>query len=320
MRQDDRITFNCILYCFYDYFCVKQTAFGSMIKLYFKSTESQIALFFLLLGINIAFFSLFAGFTAFLFFSDLSSAAALRYINAVTQAGIFGFTALGFAFIVSDKHPCAYLQIDRPVSVITCLMLIVTAIVSAPALSWIIEWNESMKLPEFLSSAEAWMRRQEDATQVAMSRILSGTEISVLLINLLVIGLLASVWEEFLFRGVLVTWLKKRFRNIHLAVFVSAFIFSAIHLQFYGFIPRLLLGLYLGYLFIWTGSVWTSIIAHFINNSVAVTAAFCYNRHWIDTSYDNFGNAGNNYLLIGLSVVLTSTCIYFLSGKTVKSN
>jgi membrane protease YdiL (CAAX protease family) len=156
------------------------------------------------------------------------------------------------------------------------------------------------------------MRTQEDSATEITERLLSGNSIRILLVNLAVMALIPALCEEFLFRGLLITWLKKHISNIHVVVFISACLFSAIHLQFYGFVPRFLLGLYFGYLFIWTGSIWACIIAHFINNAMAVIASYLFNNQFISTEYQHFGNVGNNYLLIALSVLLTSVCIYFL--------
>jgi membrane protease YdiL (CAAX protease family) len=283
-------------------------------KLDFATQRNQIAFFFILLGINTLLFIFFAGFTTPLFFSpaNIHSAAALRYINSITQIGILGLTAVEFAFFAGNKNIADYLQINKGVSVWIYGILIITAIVSAPALSWIIEWNETIKLPHCMTTVETWMRKQEEAAATITNQLLSGRQTRILIINLLVTGIIPAVCEELLFRGALLTWLKNRFRNIHIAVFLSAAIFSAVHLQFYGFIPRLLLGLYLGYLFVWTGSIWANIIAHFINNGIVVVAAYLYNRNLIDTSYNNFGNVGNNYMLILLSLVLTSACVLFL--------
>jgi membrane protease YdiL (CAAX protease family) len=159
------------------------------------------------------------------------------------------------------------------------------------------------------------MRKQEDATAEIVARLLSGSSVTVLCLNLAVMAIIPAVCEEFLFRGLLITWLKRQLSNTHVVVFISAFIFSAIHLQFYGFVPRFLLGLYLGYLFMWTGSIWACIIVHFINNVMAVIVSFLFNNQLINTEYQHFGDVGENYWLIGLSVVFTTICVYFFYRK-----
>ena len=286
-----------------------------MINLDVKSPANQVANFFLLLGFNIIFFSFFTNLTAVVFFGseNLYTPNALRYISSITQLGIFGLTAFECAFLFNNKKPVHYLQLNTGVSGLNCLFFILIAVVSLPALSHIIAWNEGVKLPLFMSSIEAWMREKEDATAKITSLMLSGSSGGILLVNLLVMAVIPAVCEEFLFRGILITWLKNRIKNIHIVLIISAFIFSAIHLQFYGFVPRFLLGLYFGYLFVWTGSLWACIIVHFINNAMAVLASYLFNNQLINTDYQQFGNVGDNYLLIVLSVLLTSVCLYFLS-------
>ena len=283
----------------------------------FESKANQIALFFLLMGVNIIVFSYFAGVTATMFFGsdNLTSAEALRYINSITQIGVFGLTAFGFAFIISNKKPIHYLKLRGGVPAFTYIIITLIAIISLPAMSYIITWNEGVHFPQFMSSIEAWMREKEDYVLKISSLMLSGDTMGILLANLLVMGIIPSLCEEFLFRGVIITWIKNHFGNIHVAVFLSAFIFSAMHLQFYGFVPRFLLGMYLGYLFIWTGSLLPCIIVHFINNAMTVVVSFLYNKQIINIDYDNFGNVGNNYLLLGISVVFTSILIYILRRK-----
>ncbi|MDR2409425.1 MAG: CPBP family intramembrane metalloprotease [Bacteroidales bacterium] len=283
-----------------------------MIAFNLKSVVNQIALFLILFGINTVFFSLFTDFTASLIFGvdNLTTAEALRYVESVSQIVVFGLTGFAFAFFVNEKKPLPYLGLSRGISASSCFFLVLIALVSLPALSWIIEWNEAIKLPQFMSSVEVWMRQQEDAANKLTSSLLSGNHLSVLFVNVLVMAIIPALCEELLFRGVIITWLKNLLGNVHLCVCLSAFIFSAIHLQFYGFVPRLLLGLYLGYIFVWTGSIWASVIAHFINNGMIVIAAWLYNIQLTNSQYDDFGVVGDNYLLIILSFMLTSAAIY----------
>ncbi|MDR0604877.1 MAG: CPBP family intramembrane metalloprotease [Bacteroidales bacterium] len=283
-----------------------------MIAFNLKSFANQIALFLILFGINTVFFSLFTGFTASFIFGidNLTSAEALRYIESVSQIVVFGLTGFAFAFFVNEKKPLHYLGLNKGISWISCFFLVMIFVISLPALSWIIEWNEGIKLPQFMSSIEQWMREQEDAATKQTSLLLSGNHLSILFVNLLVMAIIPAVCEELLFRGAIITWFKNLLGNVHLSVCLSAVIFSAIHLQFYGFVPRLLLGLYLGYVFVWTGSIWASIIAHFINNGILVIVSWLYNVRLINSQYDDFDVVGDNYLLIALSFILTSVCIY----------
>jgi hypothetical protein len=119
----------------------------------------------------------------------------------------------------------------------------------------------------------------------------------------MMVAVLAAIGEELIFRGLLQRLFLEWTRNVHVAVFISAFIFSAFHLQFYGFFGRLVLGLILGYLFVWTGSLWVPIAVHFVNNAMAVIVSFLDARGVIATDLENFGSS-RNYLVITGSFLL----------------
>ena len=95
-----------------------------------------------------------------------------------------------------------------------------------------------------------------------------------MILNLFIIAILPAVGEEFFFRGVLQKILIRLFKSGHVAIWVTAFIFSAIHFQFFGFVPRFILGLIFGYLFFWSSTLWLPVISHFINNAVPVIMAY----------------------------------------------
>ena len=276
---------------------------------------NQLALLLLLFGINLIIFSSLAGFITILSGMDTSSAPVLRYANILSEIGVFGLTAWMFAFFVNNKKPISYLKINKGISLVQCILLILVFTVSTPALSAVIEWNADIQLPEFMSSIENWMREKEDTAAETTAKLLAGKGTGILLINLLTIAIIPAICEELLFRGAILGWLRYSIKNVHLAIFLSAFIFSAFHVQFFGFVPRLLLGLYMGYILVWSGSMWSSIIAHFINNSMAVIAAYLYNNQMIDTNYSDFGNVGNNYILIITSILLTTFCLYLFYKK-----
>ena len=120
--------------------------------------------------------------------------------------------------------------------------------------------------------------------------------------------------EELTFRGVLQQALTKGCKNPHIAIILTAAIFSFIHFQFYGFFPRMFLGLVLGYMFYATGSIWTSIAMHFLNNGTAVVVYYLDNKGIIDADVDSFG-ATSNVLLVVLSLVATVAIIVLALRK-----
>ncbi len=135
-------------------------------------------------------------------------------------------------------------------------------------------WNQQMTFPPFLQGLENWMKAKEAEATAMTHLLLSTTSYGGLAFNLLLIAVIASVGEEFTFRGVLQPIFKRWTGNGHAAVWITALIFSAIHLQFYGFLPRMLMGVIFGYLYLWSKNIWLPVLAHFINNAGVVIYAF----------------------------------------------
>lgn len=154
--------------------------------------------------------------------------------------------------------------------------------VSYPAISVITRWNEQVTLPDSLAGVESWMRQMEDAAKDLTDLFLSGETLSDLFLNLLIIAAAAAFVEEIFFRGALQQLIEKWSRDGHVAVWAAAFIFSAIHLQFYGFFPRLIMGAVLGYLFLYSRNLWIPILYHFVNNAaVVVITYFCGENNFL---------------------------------------
>lgn len=165
---------------------------------------------------------------------------------------------------------------NRP-NLVEIFFVIVLSFCIFPVTGFTGDLNSGMKLPEWLSSLEEWMRSKENYAESLMETVLTPDDPGSLLINIVMIALLPAVGEELIFRGVIQRILKNLFRSGHLSVWVTAILFSAIHFQFYGFLPRFILGLVFGYLFLWGGTLWLPVIAHFVNNGVLVLVVYFQN-------------------------------------------
>jgi uncharacterized protein len=130
--------------------------------------------------------------------------------------------------------------------------------------------NSAMHLPQWLSGVEHWMTEQEDKADRTIDLLVASKTSGTMILNLFNIALLPAFAEELFFRGVIQKIFKNLFKSGHIAIWVTAFLFSSIHFQFFGFLPRLILGLVFGYLFFWSGTLWLPIISHFVNNAVPV--------------------------------------------------
>lgn len=188
-----------------------------------------------------------------------------------------------------------------------------------PANSKFIEWNQAMDLPDALSGLEKWMRDKEDQLSVMTEFLTSYHSFGQLLVALFVVTLLPALGEEMLFRGVIQTKLFQELRNIHVAIWVSAAIFSAIHFQFYGFLPRMMLGALFGYLYYWTGNLWVAILAHFVNNGFVLVMMYLHNVGLIEI---NIEEAKSMPMLLILASVVVSAGILGVvrrDGQAVRS-
>ena len=150
------------------------------------------------------------------------------------------------------------------------------------AMSPIVEWNANLQFPESLEWLEKIVRAQEDQLAGFTKAATQFESVSDLLLGLLVIAVLPAIGEELVFRGLIQNEFWRGSKNIHVAIWVSAFIFSAIHTQFYGFVPRVLLGALFGYLYYWSGNLLIPIFAHLFNNAFGVIGIYLQQRGLID--------------------------------------
>lgn len=242
--------------------------------------------------------------------------AFLRFTQMINQVGIFLIPPVIFAWL-SYKSPAAFLGFRKPDGkhLIAAIVLIMVA---GPFTGFLATLNEGLQLPEQLSGIADWMRSSEDVAAKLTNRFLEAPGTGSLVINIIMIGLLPAIGEELLFRSSLIGIFKRMFKSIHLPVIISAFIFSALHLQFFGFLPRFMLGLVFGYLFVWTGSIWIPVTAHFINNTSVVIASYLYNQGLISIDVNEMGNS-DSALWIGLStlsVLLVLKWVYVTRRKS----
>ncbi len=166
----------------------------------------------------------------------------------------------------------------QPNTLFVLMIISVLGISFLLAISPIGEWNMNVKFPEFMSGFENWARSEEDRLAKFTKLLTQFDSIGGLLVGILVIGLLPAVGEELVFRGMLQREVWRSTNNIHLSIWVSAIIFSAIHMQFFGFFPRMLLGALFGYLYYWSDNLLIPMFAHFFNNSFAVIMLYLF-RH-----------------------------------------
>lgn len=218
------------------------------------------------------------------------NAAFLKFYQIINHLGMFTVPSVLYIIFFMQRYDVKELGLDR-LNIFNLLLSILVLIASMPLTNWLIELNLKMHLPAFLSGLEEKMRMMEDSASDLTEIFFNDKSFGGLVLNLFMIALIPAIGEELVFRGILFRIFKKWIKNIHVTVFVAAILFSAMHLQFYGFLPRLVLGILFGYLFVITRSLWVPIIVHFINNGAAVLVEWLYSRDATETSMEAFGKA-----------------------------
>lgn len=208
-----------------------------------------------------------------------SSIEIIKLLQLFISTGMFVVPALFFARLESENWT-EYLKL-RGLPYVLIILAILIMFSSGPILELSAEINKSMKLPGFLKGLEQWMLNKELEMAEMTKQLLKMNSTGVLLFNLLMLAIIPALGEELIFRGCLQKIFARWTRNKHIAIWITAIIFSAIHVQFYGFLPRMLLGALFGYLLVWSGTIWIPILAHFMNNAVAVITAYVYQRQGI---------------------------------------
>ena len=183
------------------------------------------------------------------------------------------------------------------------LIGVVLMFVSLPVTNQLTRWNESTTIFSSFEKLEDYLKMLEETAAATTEKMLNVDTIGGLLLNLLVIALIPAIGEELTFRGVLQQGLMRKM-NPHMAIVLSAAIFSFIHFQFYGFLPRMFLGLLLGYMFYITDSLWTSILMHFVNNGTAVVVYYLNNKGTISIDPEHFGEVPNLWM-VSISAIIT---------------
>ena len=227
----------------------------------------------------------------------------LKIIQIGTSIGMFIVPPLALAY-TNRKKPSNFYSFGKPKTILLILVLIIM-IASMPFMEWIAVANQKMVLPSGLKWLEDWMKESEQSAMKMTIQLLTVRNNWDFIVNLIMIAVLPAIGEELMFRGGVQRSLTKSFDNPHAAIWVSAIIFSAIHMQFYGFVPRLLLGAGFGYLYYFSGSIWYAMLGHFINNAYAVCVAFYMQKHNmpLDKAEDPIGFPWYGYLISAIITI-----------------
>lgn len=277
-------------------------------------------------------------------FSNPNLLKGLKIAQAVSVLFSFIIPSLLFAYMAAPSRngegniaapfqsPFRDLGLLTGFKMISGIYVVILVFAVMPFINWAGELNSHLTLPDFMSGLENWMKSSEESLKKLTEAFLRMNGIGDLILNIIVIALLAALGEELLFRGcmqnVLIEWMNNRKADIplnppsksgtHAAVWITAILFSALHAQFYGFLPRMLLGVVLGYLYVWSGSLWLSILFHFMNNGLAVLVAFLIDKGAISETAETVGAGETPVYFVLVSAAVSVGLMYFVHTHRIK--
>ena len=195
----------------------------------------------------------------------------VKTLQLISSLCLFALPAMLF---VASKDNNLSLRLGSGVRGSAILWTALIMLCTYPLVAFLVKINMSIEFPEALLWLEESFKAQEEGAAEMLKGFLKMDGIGTLLINLFVIAVIPAITEELLFRGVVQQLFWRWFGNPHFAIIITGLLFSAIHMQFYGLLPRWMLGVVLGYLFYWSGNLWYPIIGHFLNNGVQVLLVY----------------------------------------------
>lgn len=207
------------------------------------------------------------------------STAALRIVTIVQDLLVFILPPTVTALMMT-RLPAEFLEVMKPPRLTVVIAAVLAMMLAVPVMNIIISWNASITLPASLE----WMRIAEENAQATLEKLMGLPTAGNLIVSLLIVGCLTGFAEELFFRGGVQKLLLCTRMNPHLAIWLAAVIFSLFHMQVLGFVPRVLLGAFFGYLMWWSGSLWLAVIAHAFNNMVVVAGRWA--KEWFESAPD----------------------------------
>lgn len=241
--------------------------------------------------------------------------AFLRYILISQQISFFIIPAVIILILLNPAQQFNLNNIKVP-GIKEIFLVIILSFCLFPVTSFTGQLNSGMQLPEWLSGVEQWMVEKEDSTTRLFDVLMAPDTFWTMIFNILMLALIPAIGEELIFRGVFQKILAKLFKSGHLAIWFTAFIFSTLHFQFFGFIPRFILGLVFGYLYFWSGTLWLPVIAHFVNNAVPTIGVYLQGPEKYSTPQDT--TLWTNLTGLVLPVIISLLILNYFRNKSKK--
>ncbi len=241
-------------------------------------------------------------------FDDPEYVAASKLIQIIGSVGTFIVPALLFSFLFDGDMLSLY-RLRDPFSWLAVFFTVGMMVSVIPLINYLAEVNMRMDFP--IHSIDRLMRSMEADAEKIMRAFTATRSLWGLLVNLLMIGVLAAIGEELIFRGLFQGLLIRMVKNPHIAILITALLFSAFHFQFFSFLPRFVLGIVLGYLMYLGRSIWFPIIAHFVNNAMGVIYYHFNSKGSSDDMLEEIGTS--NLLPMTALISLLIFAVFFIA-------
>lgn len=245
---------------------------------------------------------------------DVMSLNSLRFMQISSQIFTFVLPPILYAMLIKE-NPKESLGIKN-VSYHWFIIGFVMMYAILPLNNVFAEWNAGLKLPESMSRIEELIKEMYESSAVVLEKLVNVNTFGGFVINLIMIAGLAALGEELLFRSIIQTSLIKTCKNAHVGIIIASAIFSFIHFDFYAFIPRLVLGMLLGYMFYYSRSIWVSMFMHFVNNATAVVIYYLNNIGVTNVDVETFGQTQLLPLLISIALMAV---LFWLAIKRMRN-
>jgi membrane protease YdiL (CAAX protease family) len=242
-----------------------------------------------------------------------SDFAFLRYLLIIQDISLLIIPSIIILWLMKPESDARIPGLRIPQLKEIGLVVILTFCIF-PVTSFTGQINSAMHLPGWLSGVEHWMIEKEDKADNLIDMLIVSNTFWAMMLNLLTIALIPAISEELIFRGVFQKIFNNLFKSGHIAIWFTAFIFSTIHFQFFGFIPRFILGLVFGYLFFWSGTLWLPVISHFINNAFPVILTYIQSMEKLNTS--SHTSLWKQAFALPLPLVIILVILFYFRNKS----
>jgi membrane protease YdiL (CAAX protease family) len=246
---------------------------------------------------------------------DIGHVEVIKFFQIFQSIGVFIIPSFLLAYIFHEDY-LAYLKLKKSPLLISTVLSIVAIIISIPLINYLSYLNSGINLPDSMSILEDKIVEMENEANLVMESFLDTNTTKGLIVNLVMICILPAIGEELLFRGIFQRLFAEWTKNVHLGVILAAMLFSFIHFQFFGFLPRFLLGIYFGYLLVWSRTIWLPVIAHFINNTIAVVYYHFSGSDIGSSEIDSFGTSESDLIFLVMSCILMALLTFMIYAST----